>query len=102
MRRPEDPTRDPASEALDDHADQDHQTDRRRRSNYHPHERQHLARLARARRPDAHAARIPPLTLAPPRTLAANLHRPTTGRPPADHRPTRTGRPRPAALTLFL
>ena len=30
MRRPEDPTRDPASEARDDHADQDRPTTSRR------------------------------------------------------------------------
>jgi hypothetical protein len=31
MRRPEDPTRDPASEDRDEHANQDRPTDRRRR-----------------------------------------------------------------------
>ena len=43
----------------------------RRRINCHPHERQFLARLARARRADARAGRSPRLTLDALRTIAA-------------------------------
>ena len=45
-----------------------------RRINCHPHERQFLARLARARRADAHAGRSPRLTLDALRTIAANRY----------------------------